>query len=586
MSYSVERNAQVIVSLLKQHRIRYVVASPGTTNIPLVVTFQRDPYFKVFSCVDERSAAYVACGLAATGGEPVVLSCTGATASRDYMPGLTEAYYRKLPVIALTSFNGNRKIGQLVPQNLDRTVIPNDIALKSVQIPVVRDNTDAVYCTRLVNDALLECFRRGGGPVHLNIETSYTPEFVEGKLPVYRKINRYGYEDQFPKLNQKAKIVVFIGAHQPFKDQETAALERFVHRYNAIVFVDHTSNYSGDGAFLSTLATDNTRSSDEALKPDLIIMVGEISGDYPTANYLDSTNAVSWRVSRDGEIRDRFNTLTAVFECSEQFFFDRYADAMDDDSTDSYYRAWSARDLELRARIPELPFSGRWIAQTASSKVPVKSIMHFAILNALRSWNYFSYDKSVRGFCNTGGFGIDGPMSTLFGSALAEPSTVNYLITGDLAFFYDMNILGNRDLMKNIRILLVNNGLGDEMHMSYSIGSQLHDDEFKYVCADGHFRSHLDGMSAAGSWATAMGVSYSRAENKQQFMEQIDKFMDPNNEGPILLECVTTPDADVQAGTMLTQLDPNINREKKLKKAIKNIVPNSIIQKTKKMLSK
>ena len=95
-----ERNARIVVSLLKQHGVKNIIVSPGSTNLPVVVSVQHDPYFHVYSCVDERSAAYMACGMAATTGEPVALSCTGATASRNYLPGLTEAYYRKLPVIA------------------------------------------------------------------------------------------------------------------------------------------------------------------------------------------------------------------------------------------------------------------------------------------------------------------------------------------------------------------------------------------------------------------------------------------------------------------------------------------------------
>ena len=104
--YTAERNAQIVISLLKSHGIRKIIASPGATNICFVASVQIDPFFEVYSCVDERSAAYMACGLAAESGEPVVISCTGATSSRNYMPGLTEAYYRKLPILAITSSRG------------------------------------------------------------------------------------------------------------------------------------------------------------------------------------------------------------------------------------------------------------------------------------------------------------------------------------------------------------------------------------------------------------------------------------------------------------------------------------------------
>ena len=99
--YTSERNVQILIALMKHHGVKRVVASPGTTNITFVASLQNDPFFEMYSAADERSAAYIACGLAAETGEPVALTCTGATASRNYLPGLTEAYYRKLPVLAV-----------------------------------------------------------------------------------------------------------------------------------------------------------------------------------------------------------------------------------------------------------------------------------------------------------------------------------------------------------------------------------------------------------------------------------------------------------------------------------------------------
>ena len=78
--YTNERNVQIMIFLLKAHGIKRVIASPGTTHMTFIGSIQQDPWFEVYSSVDERSAAYIACGMAAESGEPVVLSCTGATA--------------------------------------------------------------------------------------------------------------------------------------------------------------------------------------------------------------------------------------------------------------------------------------------------------------------------------------------------------------------------------------------------------------------------------------------------------------------------------------------------------------------------
>ena len=74
--YSIERNVQIVIALLKAYNIKKIVASPGSSNIPFVYSAQNDSYFEMYSCVDERSAAYMACGLSAESGEPVVLTCT------------------------------------------------------------------------------------------------------------------------------------------------------------------------------------------------------------------------------------------------------------------------------------------------------------------------------------------------------------------------------------------------------------------------------------------------------------------------------------------------------------------------------
>lgn len=122
--YTDEVNVEILIALMKHHGVRRIVVSPGTTNITFVASLQQDSFFQLFSAADERSAAYIACGLAAETGEPVALSCTGATASRNYLPGLTEAFYRKLPVLAVTSTQHPGRVGHHIAQVIDRGMPP------------------------------------------------------------------------------------------------------------------------------------------------------------------------------------------------------------------------------------------------------------------------------------------------------------------------------------------------------------------------------------------------------------------------------------------------------------------------------
>ena len=167
--YSANRNVQLLVALLKAHGIRKVIASPGTTNMELVGSLQHDGSFEMYSCVDERSAAYMACGLCAETGEPVVITCTEATASRNYYPGLTEAYHRKLPILAVTGLHGYGEAGQLTPQAIDRDASPSDTVRLKVHLFPVRTPQDEWDSTLNITRAILELTRHGGGPVHLDL---------------------------------------------------------------------------------------------------------------------------------------------------------------------------------------------------------------------------------------------------------------------------------------------------------------------------------------------------------------------------------------------------------------------------------
>lgn len=190
--YADEQNALMIVALLKKHGIKRAVVSPGTTNICLNTCMQHDGSFEMFSCIDERSAAYMACGIAAETGDPVVISCTEATASRDYLPGLTEAYHRKLPILAITGTHGVNLVGHLSPQTIDRSVSPIDSFRLKVTLPILKDENDVWESQLKINQAILELKRHGGGPVHINMpmpKVFYT--FTTQELPDVKVINRY-----------------------------------------------------------------------------------------------------------------------------------------------------------------------------------------------------------------------------------------------------------------------------------------------------------------------------------------------------------------------------------------------------------
>src|SRR5690554_1520164 len=354
--YTDEKNALIIIALLKANGIRKVVASPGATNVTFVGSVQNDPYFEVYSSVDERSAAYMACGLAHESGEPVVISCTGATSSQNYTPGLIEAYYRKLPVLAVTSTQLVAKVGHHIAQVTDRSNLPADTHRFSVELPIVKDDDDWWECEVKVNQAILELKRGGGGPVHINLPTRYSRSYDTKTLPACRVMNRFTATDVLPEL--KGRVAVFIGAHRSFSSEETEALDAFCSSNNAVVFCDHTSSYKGKYRLLYSLAASQDQLDLASDKPDITIHIGEVTGDYAGMGMVGKE---VWRVSPDGEIRDTFRKLRYVFEMDEKTFFERYTDSSKAPS-DQYLKHCQARLKEVQLEIPEIPISNIWVA--------------------------------------------------------------------------------------------------------------------------------------------------------------------------------------------------------------------------------
>lgn len=575
--YSTEKNIQILLALLKANGIRKVVASPGTTNYSLVGSLQNDPYFEIYSSVDERSAAYIACGLSQESGEPVMLSCTGATASRNYYPGLTEAYYRKLPILAITSHQGTDRIGQLKPQNIDRRQIPNDIAVFQTELPVVKDSRDEAYAVMEANKAILALKRNGGGPVHINIFTTYSRDFSVEELPAIRKMNRYEAWDQLPPIPE-GKIGIYVGAHNKFTEAQNKAINQFCATYNAVVFCDHTSGYYGPYKVIPTLQLMQRYAEYPIETLDLMIHIGEVSAAV-FAGFIKTKEI--WRVSPDGEIRDPFGKLTNVFEMSEEYFFNKFS------KSDSNKMSFALECKQVFSRIlneiPELPFSNIWIAQHLSSLIPEGSLFHISASHSRRAWNMFPFKNDVESMCNVGACGIDGCTSTLVGASLADKNRICYLVTGDLAFFYDLNVLGNRHIVNNIRILLINNGIGGEFKLKVHPCSTYEDQADKFMAGGGHFGKKSPNLIK--HFSQDLGFEYLTASNKEEFNLAYKRFTESKiTERPMLFEIFTDAQDEAQALEIICSIQKNGSGD--IRYAVKNIIGEKGFNKIRSILKK
>lgn len=571
--YTNERNVQIVIALLKAHGIHRVIVSPGTTNMTFVVSIENDPWFHIWSSVDERSASYLACGMAAETGEPVVISCTGATASRNYMPGLTEAYYRKLPVLAITSTRGNYKIGHLIDQQIDRRNIPNDIAIESVTIPMVKDYEDERFCEIEANKAILALKLNGGGPVHINMYTRYSHDFSVREIPHVNTIYRHTiYDKEWPSIPHDGRIVVRIGSHADFTEEQTRAIDKFCATYDAVVCCDHTSGYRGKYEVHGQLVFGQQMWQSSLRNTNLCIHIGEVSGDQFCVNAKHT-----WRVSPDGALRDTFGNLRRVFMMHETDFFNHYKKK--DCNHTEYLDSLNKEIDEIKNKIPNLPFSNIWMAQQMHDKLPKGCEIHFGIYHSLRSWNFFKLPMGIQAKCNVGGFGIDGGVSSMIGASLSNSDKLFFGVFGDLAFFYDMNVIGNRHVGNNVRILLINNGKGNEFrnygHPCFFLG----DEADKYIAAAGHYGNMSNLL--VKNYAENLGYDYLKAANKEEFISGIEHFLSPHiGDRPILFEVFTETDDESNALETILNIviDQKAQIKTNIKKAVKKVVGDKGIE--------
>lgn len=532
--YTDDKNVQVVLSLLKAYGIKKVVISPGTTNVPLTRSMESDPFFELYSVVDERSAAYFACGLSFAASEPVVITCTGATASRNYLPGLTEAFYRNLPVIAITCRHQVIDYDDLFPQVIDRTVTPNDVKRFAASLPVVKDNSDLRQCIYLVNKALSAGTVQGKGPVIIDVPTSSNYSFTTKKLPFFTKWEFYSRESMdcntLAKELSETNVAIFIGAHDPFSKHLEDAIGSFAAKYSAPVICDHTSNYGGRNKVSSSVLSDLAQSKST---PDLVIDIGSVCGDYSATRFFK--NVAAWRVSSDGVAHNRqgVERLQKIFVMTEDLFFSSLAQ-VPFSSCNRYCQKLLSEMPSVRT--PVIPFSNTYVCSRVSKLIPKGSFLHLSILNSLRNMNFFDLDPSVVVSSNVGGFGIDGPVSTAIGQSMADKSRLSFCVVGDLAFFYDMNALGIRDIDANLRIILINNGEGVEFRLNKALERQWGSDTDDFIAARGHFGS-------ARAWAESMGFAYLSASTKNDFDDTIKEFMSADiaafSGRPVLFEAFT-----------------------------------------------
>lgn len=541
--YTDKKSILQLATLLHAHGVNKIVLCPGSRNIPLVQVFANAPYFSCHPITDERSAGFFAIGLALQSTDPVAICCTSGTALLNLHPAVAEAYYQQVPLIVISADRPAAWIGQMDGQTLPQPGVFGPLVKMSVNLPEVKSKEDEWYCNRLINEAILESFHHGKGPVHINVPISEPFfSFPTDRLPKARIICRCGRfdphtlegEDIISIIRQSQKRMVVAGQAKPQKWRDTN-LCASLHKHFAW-FAESIANPALPEKTISRIEPLLYAMSEEdrsRMRPDLLVTYGGHIISKRLKKFLRAYPPEEhWHIAPDGKATDLFGALTYVIEEEPCRFWEQIGPMTDLPDT-SYPQTWKAREEALPQA--EFGYSEMGAAGEIIRRLPTPCALHLANSSTVRYAQFFPLPKGVKVYSNRGTNGIEGSLSTAIGYASAS-GLLNFIVIGDLSFFYDMNALWNPNYGSNIRILLLNNGGGEIFHALPGL-------ELDKRTADIVTGTH---EASGKAWAKDRGFTYLCAHDGDGLEAALEIFMYPRATArPMLLEVFTDPHQDV-----------------------------------------
>lgn len=542
MQLSALPQVRELAALMQSHGVTRCVLCPGSRNSPIVRTLDVLPSFTCRSVTDERSAGFIALGWAAAAQAPVAVCVTSGSAILNLHPAVAEAYYRHVPLLIISADRPAAWIGQQDGQTLPQPGAFGSLTPCSVQLPESMHTIDTAWHTnRLINEALLALWQHGGAPAHINIPLSDPlSREVPGDLPATRVIRRLDLTDPADAsslaamIGQSPRKLLLLGQlpARPSWVTELAAK-------GWAIAGEHLSNAQGIVQPSPDLLLGSD--PDSSWVPDLLLTCGGCLISKRIKQLLRNTPpCYHLHLSPDGSVTDTFRCLThSLCGTPEQLLQTLRIHAestvpSDIEASRAYADRWMVPDhrrVPGTDAEPKAPWSSiRAIGELMAALHPGDTL-HLANSSAVRYAQFFPLTQGVQVECNRGTNGIEGCLSTAVGYALAS-SERQFLIIGDLAFFYDMNALAQGGIGPNLRILLLNNHTG-------GIFSTLPGRPCAMVA--GSSRTTAEG------WALACDFTYRAVHSSTDWSEAHAALTARQATAPVLVELFIPADADTAA---------------------------------------
>ncbi|KAA3648058.1 MAG: 2-succinyl-5-enolpyruvyl-6-hydroxy-3-cyclohexene-1-carboxylic-acid synthase [Chloroflexi bacterium] len=494
--------AQTFVDELARQGVEAVCIAPGSRSTPLVFAFAQTENIKVYSHLDERSAAYFALGMSRASGKPVALVCTSGTAAANFFPAVIEANYSEVPLLVLTADRPAELRESGANQTIDQIKLYGDHVrwFTDVAPPEAQPAANMLrYLRTLAARAVATSQGVLPGPVHLNFpfRKPLEPTPVDGDFsPDLDQLNGSDFDKPFvsfecselsPRDQQVTALtetiqksrrgLIICGPRCPAGGfpqvvTELAKVTGFPVLADALSGLRFGSHVSGAqnlilGGYESYLGNQYFHELDD---PELVLHFGDVLTSKQLNDYLGrQTGMQRVQVSSSGRWRDDTFQTTDFMHVDPSLLCQRLVTALDfgelSEWTGFYQAAEAATWKTLEEWRNKPDFEARTLLDVVEAS-PDKATLYVASSLPVRHLDQFvrPNEKKLRVFANRGASGIDGTVSSALGAAAASDGPT-VLVSGDLAFYHDMNgLLATKRNNIPMTFVVINNDGGGIFH--------------------------------------------------------------------------------------------------------------------------
>jgi 2-succinyl-5-enolpyruvyl-6-hydroxy-3-cyclohexene-1-carboxylate synthase len=528
-----------LVEICRLKGIEHVVISPGSRNAPLTRLFTANSAFTCHSIVDERAAAFFALGISLGTGKPVAMVCTSGTAVLNYAPAIAEAFYQRVPLVAITADRPAHLIDQQDNQTIKQANVYHNYIKGSINLgwPINSEEELKQQHTEIAEIIDLACSGIKG-PVQINVPVS---EPLYEALPIpspflsiseNEKLCSSEIDPSYLEIwNQSKQRLILCGQSQPNEELQQL-ISKLGKESQAVILAEPISNIKGEN-IISTIDRVMMRieqSEVESFQPDLLISFGGPLVSKRLKQWLQKqTDLVHWRIAEEEDEIDTYQNRKALLIGNAVEILKKLTLA-GEASEASFISNWKQATIQSfqndQLFFETAPFSDPSVFQFIMSNLPEQVTLNLGNSSPVRYAQLYDCKKAAAVFSNRGVSGIDGSLSTASGIATVVGG-LHLVLIGDLSFVYDSNALWNRNLSKNLRILVINNGGGGIFRLLPGPSDQACFEDFM----EAQHPVEIEKL------AQAFGINYFKADNQQELEQKFHQFI--QSEGPSLLEIKT-----------------------------------------------